>query len=68
MYVRLNDNVVIKNNNRKLQLNQIKCVQVQYHDELVQSFLETHSTTYSGTKQIRHLDSYKEAIARNLAV
>ncbi|XP_055326484.1 procollagen-lysine,2-oxoglutarate 5-dioxygenase isoform X2 [Sitodiplosis mosellana] len=41
---------------------------VQYHDELVQTFLETHGATYAGTKQIKHTDSYKEAIARNLAV
>lgn len=41
---------------------------VPYHHEVVQAFIETHGASYANIKQIKHTDSYKESIARNLAV
>lgn len=41
---------------------------VPYHDQLVQTFIETYGDSYTSIKQIKHSDSYKESIARNLAV
>ncbi|XP_055326486.1 procollagen-lysine,2-oxoglutarate 5-dioxygenase-like isoform X2 [Sitodiplosis mosellana] len=52
----------------KEKLNMFIYNNVQYHDDLVQTFLKTHGDEYSSTKQIRHNDSYKEVTARNSAV
>lgn len=41
---------------------------VLYHDEVVQAFIETHGKSYANVKHVKHTDSYKEPIARNLAV
>ena len=41
---------------------------ILYHDDVVQAFIETHGDAYKNIKQIKPTDSYKESIARNLAV
>lgn len=41
---------------------------VEYHHEVAQAFVESYGGMYLSVKQIKPTDSYKEAIARNLAV
>lgn len=43
-------------------------MQVQYHSDVVDVFVETYGAHYAGVKVIKHTDAYAESIARNLAV
>lgn len=43
-------------------------MQVQYHSEVVDVFIETYGAHYAGLKALKHTDNYAESLARNLAV
>lgn len=59
----------IKHRSRnKCSVKIVSIEQVEYHDEIIQLFMEKHGSSYSNAYQIRHIDSYTEAMARSSAV